>query len=251
MDAILTALAEQHAELDGLLAPLDAADWARPSACEGWSVADVVVHLAQTDEMALASLDGRLGATVDALLAGLPPVESLDAAVDAMVAKERGLAPPAVYARWSDAAAELRGQLAVCNPRRRVQWVAGELSAWTLATTRLSESWIHTGDVATGLGREREPAARIEHIARLAWRTLPHAFARAGQAASGPVAFHLTGPHGEAWDLEPEAPAATTIRGSAAELCAVASRRVPAAATSLQADGPDADAVLALVRTWA
>src|SRR5260370_39838048 len=59
MDDILTALAEQDDELDGLLAGLDEAGWARPSRCEGWTVADVVLHLAQTDEMTVASAERR------------------------------------------------------------------------------------------------------------------------------------------------------------------------------------------------
>jgi hypothetical protein len=35
------------------------------------------------------------------------------------------------------------------------------------------------------------------------------------------------------------------------ELCAVAARRVDPSATSLQSQGPDADGVLALIRTYA
>ena len=57
------ALEEQHAELAGLLEGLDDDGWAAPSRCEGWTVADVVLHLAQTDEMALASAEGRLAGT--------------------------------------------------------------------------------------------------------------------------------------------------------------------------------------------
>jgi hypothetical protein len=43
----------------------------------------------------------------------------------------------------------------------------------------------------------------------------------------------------------------TVVRGGAVDLCRVASRRVPASETSLRATGPDGDAVLELVRTWA
>ena len=43
----------------------------------------------------------------------------------------------------------------------------------------------------------------------------------------------------------------TTVRGSAAELCDVAGRRVEPAATDLVAEGPDGAAVLELVRTYA
>ena len=51
MEAVLTALRAQLAELDALLDPLDDAGWARPSACEGWTIADVVLHLAQTNRV--------------------------------------------------------------------------------------------------------------------------------------------------------------------------------------------------------
>jgi hypothetical protein len=65
------------------------------------------------------------------------------------------------------------------------------------------------------------------------------------------VAFELTGPTGERWDFVPDDPAATVIRGHGPELCLVAARRVEPRQTSLSGDGPDADAVLELVRTYA
>lgn len=54
-DPVSDLVAEQ-AELDGLLAALTPAQWAAPSRCEGWSVADVVLHLAQTEEAVVATL---------------------------------------------------------------------------------------------------------------------------------------------------------------------------------------------------
>ena len=83
------------------------------------------------------------------------------------------------------------------DPHARVTWVAGELSIHTLATTRLAETWIHTGDVADAVDVMLVPTDRLRHIARLAWRTLPYAFGRAGRELSGPVAFELIGPDGE------------------------------------------------------
>ena len=68
---------------------------------------------------------------------------------------------------------------------------------------------------------------------------------------SGPVALHLIGPNGEQWHLDPDAPALTVIRGSASDFCEVAARRVEPEATDLMGDGPDAAAVLRLVRTYA
>jgi hypothetical protein len=45
--------------------------------------------------------------------------------------------------------------------------------------------------------------------------------------------------------------AVTTIRGDGIELCLVAARRLDPADTELSGDGPDVDAVLELVRTYA
>ena len=125
------------------------------------------------------------------------------------------------------------------------------MAARTLGTTRLAETWIHTGDVAIGLGVELAPADRLRHIARLAWRTIPYAFTREGLEPPGPVAFELTAPSGAAWTFRPDGDAATVIRGPGYDLCRVASRRVDPPTPRLAADGPDGDAVLDLVRTWA
>ena len=110
---------------------------------------------------------------------------------------------------------------------------------------------IHTGDVQAAFGGGPTAAPRLRQIARLAWRTLPYAFASAGKELAGPVAFELTGPSGERWDLVPEGAPATVVTGDALDLCLVAGRRRTPDETGLVAEGPDAEAVLALVRTYA
>lgn len=239
----MAALSEQQQELAELL--IDA-DLELPSACAGWTIGDVVLHLAHTNDLAIASAEGRLAA-----VAAVPPAGAIDDGANEAVARERGTQSPAeLVARWQAGALELRRSLLACAPSARLQWVAGTLAARTLATTRLAETWIHTGDIAFGLGVTLTPQPRLRHIARLAHRTLPYAFEREGRSMSGPVAFRLVGPDSEAWDFgEDDAP--TVIRGDGVELCHVASRRVPPSATSLVGIGPDADAVLEVVRTWA
>ena len=49
----------------------------------------------------------------------------------------------------------------------------------------------------------------------------------------------------------PDATPLTVIRGDAVELCLVAARRVVPEDTALRGEGPDAQAVLELVRTYA
>jgi uncharacterized protein (TIGR03084 family) len=250
MDEILAALNAQQDELAGLLAGRDAADWQRASRCEGWTVADVVLHLAQTNELAIASAQGRLPAAAEGM--GDPGREdTVDESAALMVAAQRDAPVAELHARWQTGVAELLRVLAEADPHQRVMWVAGELSVRTLTTTRLAETWIHTGDVARAFGVTLPPTDRIRHIARLAWRTLPYAFGRSGRELHGPVAFELTGPSGESWSFVPDDDPATVVRGAALELCLVAARRAEPNETGLRAEGPDAGAVLELVRTYA
>lgn len=252
MDRIVTALAAQHDELEELISGLDEVGWQADSRCDGWTVCDVVLHLAQTDEAAIASLHDQFAELTERASAGDPPPATVDEAAARAVERERGEAGPAVLERWRANARSLRDELRASDARRRVQWVAGDMSARTLATTRLAEAWIHTGDVAFAFGREPAADDRLWHIARLAWRTLPYAFARSGRELHGPVAFVLRAPDGaDTWRFEPEGEPRTVIEGSALELCTVAGQRARAPDTRLRGDGPDADAVLELVRTFA
>jgi uncharacterized protein (TIGR03084 family) len=250
-DEISTALAEQHAELSDLLSGLDERDWERPSPCEGWSIADVVLHLVQTDALAVASARSQFAEVASDLGNGARRDMTVDDAAAAAVARERGAPGAVLRERWEAGVEELRAALEACDPSKRVTWVAGQLSVRTLTTTRLAEAWIHTNDVADALGVQLQPKPRLRHVARLAWRTLPYAFARDRRELTGPVAFELLGPDGTAWDFVPDGAPVTTIRGDGVELCLVAARRVEPDATGLRGEGPDATAVLELVRTYA
>jgi uncharacterized protein (TIGR03084 family) len=250
----LSALAAQHADLAGVLESLAAPDWQRPTRCPGWSVADVVLHLAQTDEMAIASLEGRVAGFIAERTAGGAAgvaVGSVDDGAGLMVERERGALVDELLERWRSGARRLDDMLAAEDEHRRVVWVVGELSVRTLTATRLAEAWIHTGDIAEAVGASVMADERLQHVARLAWRTLPYAFAREGRVMAGSVAFELVGPAGVAWSFLPDEPAATVVRGDGVELCLVAARRLDPSATGLVADGPDGAAVLSLVRTYA
>ena len=252
MDDIIRAVDEQQRELLALLDGLDDAGWSTPTPqCPGWTVADVVLHLAQTNEMAIASADDRLAEAAAELTEGLEPVTDVDEGVEQMVRRERGGPNDALLGRFRTSASTFLDRLRTGDPHARVTWVAGQLSLRTLGATRLSETWIHTGDVADALGRQLVPADRLRHVARLAWRTLPYAFSRAGRELSGPVAFHLSGPDGDPWTFVPDDDPVTVVTGDGHELCLVAGRRREPEETSLRAEGADADAVLQLVRTYA
>lgn len=254
MDDVLRDLNRQNDELDSLISDLDDDGWARPSQCEGWSIADVVLHVAQTNEAAVASAEGRpegVAAVFRAAALGAPPGATVDDVAALVVAAERGGSGKEVYERWRTSASAQSEALAACDPGARLPWAVGELAAVTLATTRLAETWIHTGDVAAGLGRELSVGPHLKAIARLAWRTLPYAFARSSRPLSGPVALSLVAPDGSTWEFTPDEPAATTVTGPALDFCLVAARRRDPSDTALTATGADAAAVLELVRTFA
>jgi uncharacterized protein (TIGR03084 family) len=252
VDDLLIALAAQHAELAALVNGCASNDWERATRCEGWDVGSVLLHLAQTDELAEASANGALDQPREGFLGSRDAqTVSVDDAAAAQVDLERAAGGDAIRQRWHDASRSMRATFATGDPHLRVTWVSGQLSLQTLVATRLSECWIHTGDIASALGIEIAPTDRLRHIARLAWRTLPYAFQRGDTAMHGAVALELVGPNGEAWHFEPDEPALTTIRGAASEFCDVAARRVEPDATALVGDGPDAEAVLRLVRTYA
>jgi len=252
---VLEALVAQQEELRALVVDRTDDELARPTRCEGWSAADVLLHLAQTNEAAVASVAGRLE---DFRLGGIggEGASDVDELAELAVAAERDLAPTAVRDRWSASAQAQAGAFLACDPSARVRWVSGDLAARSLATTRLSETWIHTVDVASAFGIVPAPTDRLWHVARLAWRTVPYAFERAGRSLCGPVGFELVAPDGSTWAFGLDAagvsePPATVVRGSAASLCAVAGQRADAVDTGLTAEGPDAGDVLTLVRTFA
>jgi uncharacterized protein (TIGR03084 family) len=251
MDPVVEALVAQQTELAEILSVLGEAEWHNPTRCEGWDVADVVLHLAQTDEMAISSATGQFPDVAETLAGELGSASSVDEKAALMVERERGRPTSDLLGRWASGAARLVGVLDGMDLSTRVSWVAGELSARTLATTRIAETWIHAGDVADAVGVKLLPTDRLRLIARLAWRTLPYAFASAGLTMHGPAAFRLTSPQGEPWDYLPDSPRSTTISGPPTELCAVAARRVDPSSTSLTGEGPDVDQILALVRTYA
>jgi uncharacterized protein (TIGR03084 family) len=132
----------------------------------------------------------------------------------------------------------------------------GDMAARSLDTTRLTETWIHTVDVAVAFGPEPAPTERLWHTARLTWRTIPYALSRNGLELSGPVVFELDAPDGSTWSFGADATgddpgAVTTVRGTAHDLCTVAGQRGSAEGSSLTATGPDAEPVLRLMRTFA
>ncbi|HZR49516.1 MAG TPA: maleylpyruvate isomerase family mycothiol-dependent enzyme [Streptosporangiaceae bacterium] len=238
-------VAEQD-RLDGILSALSPAQWLMESGAAGWSVADVVLHLAQSEEGVVASAAGRELRSAFAPAAS----ETVDGYAEEMVRRDRA-APSVVYDRWQLARRAAVAGLRAADPQRALEWVAGTVKPATLATTRLAEHWAHGLDIAGPLGISLADTDRLRHIAWLAHRTLPYSMTTAGLPVVA-VRCVLTAPSGaESWSFGPE-DAPSSITGPAGEFCRFAAQRLkPDAATGLTASGPHGAAALGVLRTYA
>jgi uncharacterized protein (TIGR03084 family) len=229
--------------LESILGQLTGAQWLTESDAGGWSVADVVLHLAQSDEGVVASAGGA-GPRDSAATAG-----TVDNWAARMVDAERA-APAQVFTRWRrarDAAAEA---LRAADPQMPLQWVTGPVKPATLATTRLAEYWAHGLDITGPLRIDFPDTSRLRHIAWLAHRTLPYALSLAGEAPAA-VGCVLTAPDGlTTWTFGPD-DAESEISGPAGAFCRVAAQRLDPAASGLHATGPHGATALRVIRTYA
>ena len=248
--SIFDDLAAEQERLEEILSGLDEAQWMSPSGAPGWTVADVVLHLAQSEEGVQATaahqpLRGGPGA-----VAG----DTTDEWAAEMVRRERA-APAEVFARWQRARQAALAAIRAAGPDEPLEWVTGPVKPATLATTRLAEHWAHGLDITGPLGIKFPDTERLRHVAWLAHRTLPYALSLAGQP---PVAVRCeltapdnAGPEGaDPWRFGPPE-AESAITGTAGDFCRVAAQRLDPAQSGLRASGPHGATALRVLRTYA
>ena len=241
--AIFDDLEAEQDRLEEILGGLGDAQWAAPSAAPGWSVTDVVLHLAQSEEAVVVSAEGAVrrpapesGATVDQIM-------------DELVQAERA-EPSVVFLRWRKARREAVAALRGADPGQPLSWVEAPMKPATMATTRLAEHWAHGLDITGPLGIPFPDTDRLRHVVWLAHRTLPYAFALAGEGPPD-VRCDLTAPDGvTSWEFGPDG-AGSAISGPAGDFCRVAAQRMTPEQSGLTASGPHGPAALRLLRTYA
>jgi len=241
---IIDDLEAEQDRLDALLSALTVEQWATPSAAKGWSIADVVLHLAQTEEAVAYTISNQ--GRPDAFDRGERP---LDDAVDEAVRAQRAPATE-IFERWRTARHAAVDALRSADPDTRVPWAATPLRPQVLATTRLAEHWAHGLDITAPLGLPFADTVRLRHIAWLGHRTLPYAFGVEGLEPHD-VFCELTAPDGTTtWRYGPE-DADSTINGPAGDFCRVGARRLKPEDSSLIATGPHAAQALKVLRNYA
>jgi uncharacterized protein (TIGR03084 family) len=245
--SVLDDLREESEELDRLVAGSDARHWALATPAPGWTVAHQIAHLAWTDHSALLAVTDADGfhALVEKALA------APDAFVDEGAEEGAALPPDVLLARWREGRTALQEALRAAPPKARYPWYGPPMSAASMATARLMETWAHGQDVADALGVVRPPTDRLRHVAWLGVRTRDFAFGAHGLTPPGePFRVELRAPSGDLWTYGPD-DAAQRVTGPALDFCLLVTQRAHRDDLTLRADGPDADRWLGLAQAFA
>lgn len=240
---ILADLAAEGAELEQLVT---GADWATPTPAPGWTIAHQIAHLAWTDAKALLAVrtPEEFGAEVKRALA------EGERYVDAGAAEGAAKPPAQLLEEWRAGRAELAAALAAAPSGEKFPWYGPPMSAPTMATARLMETWAHAQDVFDALGVPH-PATRIRHVAWLGVRTRDFAFSLNGiTPPAEPFRVELVAPDGQLWVWGPE-DAAQRVTGSALGFCLVVTQRRNVADTDLVATGDQAREWLGIAQAFA
>ncbi|HJQ03693.1 MAG TPA: TIGR03084 family metal-binding protein [Jatrophihabitans sp.] len=247
LDLVLPDLLAESAQLESLVADLPATDWALATPAAGWSIAHQIAHLNWTDELALLAITDPAGFADAVRQAAADPV----AMVDRAAADGAALPPQELLSRWQSGRAQLAAALSAVPDGGKVPWFGPPMSATSMATARLMETWAHGLDVADALGVPMPATARLRHIARLAVRTRDFAFGVHGLAVPAEQFWvELTGPDGDRWTFGPP-DASQRVTGPALDLCLLATQRRHRDDLALHAEGPDAETWLGLAQAFA
>jgi uncharacterized protein (TIGR03084 family) len=242
---VLDDLAAEADRLDRLVAGLDDDGWRTPTPAPGWDVATQVAHLAWTDEVALKAATDKVAWDDVVLEAIADPEGHVDA-------QARALARDAdLLTRWRRARADLRAALTSYPAGERMPWFGPPMSATSMATARLMETWAHGLDVHAALGAPVRDTDRIRHVAHLGVRTRDFSFGVHGlEPPDEEFRIDLVAPSEDVWSWGPE-DAAQTLTGSAGDFCRLVTQRVNRADTDLVASGPDVDRWLDIAQAFA
>lgn len=234
-------------DLDALVAPLRADRWADPTPAPGWTIAHQIGHLLWTDRVALTAVTDEAGFAEVLAAAQADPTGFVDAGAEELAA----MAPAELLADWRATRARLHEALLAVPDGRKLPWFGPPMSASSMATARLMETWAHGLDVADALGVKRRATERLRSIAHIGVRTRDYAFVINNLTPpTDPFLVELLGPGGDTWSWGPP-DAAQRVTGSAEDFCFLVTQRRSLGALDITAHGPDARRWLEIAQAFA
>ncbi|MEE6178361.1 TIGR03084 family metal-binding protein [Mycobacterium sp. 050134] len=244
---IVADLRAESDDLDALVAALPAHRWADPTPATGWTIAHQIGHLLWTDRVALTAVTDEAGFGEALQAAAADPAGF----VDAGAADSAALPPAELLAEWRVTRSRLHEALLAVPDGRKLPWFGPPMSAASMATARLMETWAHGLDVADALGVKRPATERLRSIAHLGVRTRDYAFfVNDLTPPAEEFRIELRGPGGDVWSWGPP-DAAQRVTGSAEDFCYLVTQRRPLSALDIAARGPDAQRWLEIAQAFA
>lgn len=220
MKEICRDLAEEGRLIEDLVAGLDEERWQRVTPFRGWTIKDEIAHVAFFDRMArLSAADQEAFNDIFMELA-----KDIPNFFQNTMAEGRAKSIPDLLAWWKTERRAMLSALGPLDPKTRLPWQL-PMSARSLATARLMETWAHGQDIFDALGLKREPSRRLRHIAHLGVATFGWSFTCHGRPVpSEPVRVELLEPSGEVWRWGPDT-AEARIEGQIQDFCLVVTQR--------------------------
>jgi uncharacterized protein (TIGR03084 family) len=247
LESIVADLRAESDELDALLAQLPADRWAEPTPAPGWTIAHQIAHLLWTDRVALTSVTDEAGFADLLQAASANPAGFVDAGAEELAATK----PAELLADWRATRTRLHDALLTVPDGRKLPWFGPPMSAASMATARLMETWAHGLDVADTLGVTRPATARLQSVAHIGVRARDYAFVVNGLTPPAePFYVELRAPDGAMWSWGPP-DAAQRVTGSAEDFCFLVTQRRPRRALDVAAQGEDAERWLGIAQAFA
>lgn len=244
---IVDDLRAESDDLDALVAPLGESGWATLTPAPGWTIAHQIAHLLWTDRVALTSITDEPGFADVLAAAAANPAGFVDAGAEELAATS----PAELLADWRRTRTRLHDELGAVAEGRKLLWFGPSMSAASMATARLMETWAHGLDVADALGVRRPATSRLRSIAHIGVRTRDYAFVVNGlPVPTAPFHVELRAPDGGTWSWGPE-DAEQRVTGSAEDFCFLVTQRRPRGELDLVAKGPDAQRWLEIAQAFA
>src|SRR5687767_2905588 len=246
IDRLCTDLYDEHADLDNIVVGLDPELWDTPTPATPWSVRDQISHLAFFDEHATLAL-----VEPDRFEAGLASIATdIEGFMRAAIDMGRALPESEVLAWWRGARTAMLRAFWAADPSVRVPWFGPPMSFASFVSARLMETWAHGQDVADGLGAQREPTDRLEHICHLGVRARRNSYAARGmEFPGGEVKVDLRGPDGQTWVWGESSD--DVVAGPALDFCLVVTQRRHLTDTDLEIKGAMAEEWMSIAQAFA
>lgn len=244
-EGVVTDLQAESDSLDDLVAGLD--DWRLATPAPGWTVAHQVAHLWWTDRVSLLAVTDEPAFAAVLADAATNPTGFVDDGAEQLATTP----PDEMLAGWRNTRSLLHDELRRVADGRKLPWFGPPMSAASMATARLMETWAHGLDVADALGVTRPPTARLRSIAHIGVRTRDFAYTvHRLPVPTEPFRVELAAPDGSTWTWGP-ADAAQRVTGSAEDFCMLVTQRRPRADLDVVAVGDDAATWLTIAQAFA